>query len=159
MRREGASSSPGATTALAFAALLASLVALAAAADERPARTTVNFDFGWRFSRGIEPRSAQCTYEQNANYGWETLLFDSFAATAPHTARLTSPAARRRGFIWQGATSSYQECCNECANRETCRSWDWNGRVCYVKDNADGKKTQRGRWRGQPRAVGPFGRR
>ena len=56
--------------------------------------------------------------------------------------------ARRSGFIWQGPRSSYQECCNECANRETCRSWDWNGNICYVKDNASGRKTEKGRWSG-----------
>ena len=44
-------------------------LALASAGAAQPARTTVNFDIGWRFSRGFEPRSAQCTYEQNANYG------------------------------------------------------------------------------------------
>ena len=49
-------------------AALAAL-ALASAGAAQPARTTVNFDLGWRFSRGFEPRSAQCTYEQNANYG------------------------------------------------------------------------------------------
>ena len=41
----------------------------ASAGAAQPARTTVNFDIAWRFSRGFEPRSAQCTYEQNANYG------------------------------------------------------------------------------------------
>ena len=46
------------------------LAALAFSTPTSPsARTTVNFDFAWRFSRGFEPRSAQCTYEQNTNYG------------------------------------------------------------------------------------------
>ena len=56
---------PSSVAALAALAALA----LASAGAAQPARTTVNFDLAWRFSRGFEPRSAQCTYEQNANYG------------------------------------------------------------------------------------------
>ena len=68
------------------------------------AREVVNFDFAWRYSSGVEPRNAQCTYEQGVNYG--------------------------RGYIWQGVTASYQECCNECANRPTCKYVD--GTNCFL---------------------------
>ena len=64
------------------------------------ARQVLNFDFAWRYAEGVEPRDSQCSYEQGVNYG--------------------------RGYIWQGATASYQECCSECANRPTCK---------YVKDD------------------------
>ena len=54
---------------LAIATLAALGSAQAVHVNEQPARATVNFDFGWRFSRGFEPRSGQCMYEQNTNYG------------------------------------------------------------------------------------------
>ena len=54
---------------LSSVSALAALALASAGAAQQPARTTVNFDLAWRFSRGFEPRSAQCTYEQNANYG------------------------------------------------------------------------------------------
>ena len=42
-----------------------------------------------------------------------------------------------RGYIWTGWTATKEECCNECANRQMCLAWDWNGRICWVKDNND----------------------
>ena len=33
-----------------------------------------------------------------------------------------------------------------------CRAWDWNGRICYVKDNGESKAIQGGRWSGR---LGP----
>ena len=86
-------------------------------------RDTVNFDFAWRFSHATEPRYDQCSFEQNVNYG--------------------------KGYIWQGSLDSKEECCNECANRETCRAWDWNGHTCFVKDNDDEKQVQVGKWSGR----------
>jgi len=32
-------------------------------------RISVNFDFAWRYMRGVDPRYKQCTYEQGRNYG------------------------------------------------------------------------------------------
>lgn len=87
------------------------------------AREIVNFDFAWRFEPAVEPRYEQCTFEQGVEYG--------------------------TGQIWYGQTSSKEECCNECSNRETCRSWYWNGRWCVAKDNADSKKAAPGRWSGR----------
>eukprot|EP00729_Bicosta_minor_P007835 gene7834-393_t len=89
------------------------------------ARQTVNFDFGWRHTQSIEPRYGQCGAAMSQQYQWG------------------------QGYIWQGRTPSWEECCNECANRETCRAWDWNGRICYVKDNAEGPNPSQGRWAGK----------
>ena len=73
-------------------------------------RETVNFDFAWRFQRAVEPRYPQCaSAQQGVNYG--------------------------SGQIWAGATASKEECCNECANHETCRAWAWDGHECVVRDN------------------------
>ena len=44
--------------------LLASWAVLAVSAN----RLSVNFDFAWRFAQGVEPRLAQCTFEQGVNY-------------------------------------------------------------------------------------------
>ena len=97
---------------LPTAALLLQLPATAAAA---PARSIVNFDFGWRFSFAQEQRYlAQCTFVENMNYG--------------------------EGNIAAVSTSSKEACCSECANREGCLSWDWTGSLCYLKDNARGGK-------------------
>ena len=87
------------------------------------ARQVVNFDFAWRYSAAVDPRSLQCTYEQDVNYG--------------------------KGYIWQGPTASFQECCNECANHQTCLAWDWDGNMCYIKDNSDAKVAEHGRWSGR----------
>ena len=97
------------------------LLLLAIAAPRAPAvsavpRETVNFDFAWRFQRAAEPRYQQCTFEQGINYGV--------------------------GQIWAGVTASKEECCNECANHETCRAWAWDGRWCEVRDNAAATKVQ-----------------
>jgi hypothetical protein len=73
-------------------------------------RETVNFDFAWRFQRAAEPRYQQCEFEEGVNYG--------------------------SGQIWAGATASKEECCNACANHETCRAWAWDGRECVVRDNS-----------------------
>jgi hypothetical protein len=73
-------------------------------------RETVNFDFAWGFQRAAEPRYQQCTFQQNVTYG--------------------------TGQIWAGATASKEECCNECANHETCRAWAWDGHECLVRDNS-----------------------
>ena len=74
-------------------------------------RETVNFDFAWRFQRAVEPRYPQCAAaQQGVNYG--------------------------SGQIWAGATASKEECCNECANHETCRAWAWDGHECVVRDNS-----------------------
>ena len=86
-------------------------------------RTTIDFDFAWRYSRAVEPRFEQCTFEQNVNYG--------------------------RHYIWSGNVASKEECCSECANRETCRAWDFNGKTCWVKDNSDTTKIAPGRWAGR----------
>ena len=86
-------------------------------------RQVLNFDFAWRYSPAVDPRALQCIYEQDVNYG--------------------------KGYIWQGPTATYQECCNECANHQTCLAWDWNGHMCYVKDNSDAKVAERGRWSGR----------
>ena len=107
----------------ALPARAALFLCMSSAAASTP-RATVNFDFGWRFAPAQEQRYlAQCTFEENMNYG--------------------------RGSIWGGWTASKEECCSECANRETCLSWDWNGRMCYVKDNAAGGKAEKGRWSGR----------
>jgi beta-galactosidase len=45
--------------------------------------------------------------------------------------------------------TSKEQCCNECANRETCRAWDWNGRWCWVKDSSGARKASVGRWSGR----------
>jgi hypothetical protein len=90
------------------------------------AREVVNFDFAWRYMRGIEPRYQQCTFEQNVSYGV--------------------------GAIWSGFMASdqpNQECCNECANRDECRAWETHGTHCFVKDNSDAKVLQDGRWSGR----------
>ena len=94
-------------------------------------REVVNFDFAWRFSHALEPRVRECEFEQGVNYG--------------------------EGYIWQGVTASYQECCNECANRQTCLAWDWSDsdRTCFVKDNAAAKKIEQGRWSGRLAAPWP----
>ena len=86
-------------------------------------RETINFDFAWRFAPATDPRYGQCTFEKDVNFG--------------------------KGYIWTGDVASYQECCNECSNRETCLAWDWNGRTCWVKDNADSKAVEPGRWAGR----------
>eukprot|EP01051_Picozoa_sp_SAG22_P005575 SAG22_NODE_335_length_12071_cov_5.268771_9_plen_1174_part_00 len=94
-------------------------------------RETLNFDFSWRFQRAAEPRYEKCTFEPNVTYG--------------------------TGDIWYGQTASKEECCNECSNRETCRSWYWNGRTCVAKDNSVGKKAAPGpnRWSGRLGAPWP----
>ena len=89
-------------------------------------RETLNFDYAWRFQRAVEPRYQQCTFDANVTYG--------------------------EGEIWYGETATKEECCNECVNRETCRSWYWNGRWCVVKDNSVGTKPAPGRWSGR---LGP----
>ena len=107
---------------------LATLGLLASSATRALAsRSTVNFDFGWRFAASVEQRfEAQCSFEENMNFG--------------------------QGSIWAGPTASKEECCSECANRELCMSWDWNGHLCYNKDNTVGAKAQHGRWSGR---LGP----
>ena len=92
-------------------------------------RSTINFDFAWRFQEAAEPRYQQCTFEQGVNYGV--------------------------GYIWAGVVATKEDCCNECVNRETCRAWDWNGRYCWVKDNSAAKKTEAGRWSGRLGAPWP----
>jgi hypothetical protein len=82
----------------------------------------VNFDFAWRFTQGIEPRYEQCKYEKDRNIGAK--------------------------YMWTGHTATKEECCNECANRDTCRAWDWNGRQCWVKNNTDGNVTSANHWSG-----------
>ena len=90
----------------------ATLLCALTAANAHAQREVVNFDFAWRYSAALEPRVQQCSQaQQGVNFG--------------------------QGYIWQGRVGSYQECCNECANRQTCRAWDWHGGMCYVKDNAD----------------------
>eukprot|EP01051_Picozoa_sp_SAG22_P009089 SAG22_NODE_732_length_7583_cov_3.250134_1_plen_111_part_00 len=73
-------------------------------------REMVNFDFAWRFHRAEEPCYHQCAFELGANFG--------------------------TGQIWAGITASKEECCNECANHDTCRAWAWNGHSCVVRDNS-----------------------
>jgi hypothetical protein len=85
-------------------------------------REVVNFDFAWRFTQGNEPRYEQCKYEKDRNIG--------------------------ANYIWTGGTATKEECCNECANRDTCRAWDWNGRLCWVKDNTNGNKSDANHWSG-----------
>jgi hypothetical protein len=109
--------------------LLLLLLLLGAAAPSAAQRETVNFDFAWRFQRAAEPRYQQCTFEPNVTYG--------------------------TGEIWYGPTASKEECCNECANRDTCRSWYWNGRTCVAKDNSVAGKPAPGRWSGRVGAPWP----
>ena len=104
--------------------LAAYALGLASSATTLASRSTVNFDFGWRFAASAEQRfEAQCSFEENMNFG--------------------------QGSIWAGPTASKEECCSECANRELCMSWDWNGHLCYNKDNAVGAKAEHGRWSGR----------
>eukprot|EP01047_Picozoa_sp_COSAG01_P015208 COSAG01_NODE_757_length_13812_cov_11.540582_15_plen_440_part_00 len=96
----------------------------ASATTPTAARSTVNFDFGWRYSPVQEQRYlAQCTFVENMNYG--------------------------EGNIAALSTSSKEACCSQCANREGCLSWDWNGNLCYLKDNARGGRAESGRWSGK----------
>ena len=87
-------------------------------------RKIYNFDFAWRFRQGVDPteRQAQCRVERGVDYG--------------------------TGYIWFGNIGSAEECCNECANRDTCRAWSWNSFRCFAKDNATGKVMNPGRWSG-----------
>ena len=122
--------------ALVAVLLCAMLATSAQANDDANPRTTVNFDFAWRFQRGIDPRNQQCTYEQGKNYG--------------------------TGYIWAGATPSKEECCNECINRQMCVAWDWRtqgtGGLCWVKDNADGNNASDSRhWSGLMGTPWPVG--
>ena len=129
--------------ALMLHCLLPALVAAAAAPGEQAARATVNFDgeqaaratvnfdFGWRFAPAQEQRYlAQCTFVENMNYG--------------------------QGNIASIRSDTKEDCCSECANREGCLSWDWSvqrwGGRCYLKDNAEGGKAEKGKWSGKLQA-------
>ena len=118
---------------LLICAALLSSQQLAVQAHAEVPRTTVNFDFAWRFQPAVEPRYQQCSFEQNVSY----------AAPDAH------------GQLWAGIVSSKEICCNECANHDTCRAWDWNGRWCWLNNNSATAKTQApGRWSG--RLVAPW---
>lgn len=92
-------------------------------------RATVNFDFGWRFQPAQEPRYQQCSFEQGVNYGI--------------------------GQISALVVPTKEQCCNECANHDTCRAWDWNGHWCWLKDNSVAKTPEAGRWSGRLGAPWP----
>lgn len=104
---------------------------LRAGSTAAPARATVNFDFGWRYAPAQEQRYlAQCTFVENMNYG--------------------------QGNIATVRSDTKEACCSECANREDCLSWDWSlgrwGGRCYLKDNAEGGKAEKGKWSGKLQA-------
>ena len=107
--------------------LTTALLPAAAVTPGSQARDTVNFDFGWRYAPVQEQRYlAQCTFVENMNYG--------------------------QGNIAAVNTDSKEACCSECANREDCLGWDWNGKICYLKDNAEGGRAEKGRWSGKLQA-------
>ena len=114
------------------------------------------WDNGWKFHRGLCPvaedphqaaaslyaaaaaesqghvRMPECTCDQNRNYGV--------------------------GFIWQGATATYQLCCSACTANAKCLAWDWHSGTCFLKDNSASNVTEQGRWSGraaQPPAPPP----
>ena len=91
-------------------------------------RTTVNFDYAWRYQAGSDRKyEQQCAHpEFNVSY-----------------ADPSSP-----GQIWAGTLTSKELCCNECANHETCRAWDWNGQWCWLNENPTARKAAPGRWSG-----------
>lgn len=92
-------------------------------------RTTVNYDYGWRFQEGTDRKYEECAFEYNVSY-----------------------ADPKQSQIWSGILGSKELCCNECANHDTCRAWDWNGRWCWLSENPTAKKAYPGRWSGK---IGP----
>ena len=49
---------------------------------------------------------------------------------------------QRRHLCW---VCTRRLCCNECANHDTCRAWDWNGRWCWLSENVTASTTRQTR--------------
>ena len=92
-------------------------------------RTTVNFDYAWRYQPGGDRKYVEHYPNPEFNV--------SFA----------DPSAP--GQIWTGTLGSRELCCNECANHDTCRAWDWSGRWCWITENPTVRKASPGRWSGR----------